>query len=69
MKQVEFTPTELKIIKLICRQKNSGDIAEDMGLSKRTIEGYRETILRKTKSKTLVGIVLYAVKHGIHVIR
>lgn len=69
MKQVEFTPTEVKIIKLICRQKNSGEIAEQLGLSKRTVEGYRETILRKTGSKTLVGIVLYAVKHGLHTIR
>ena len=69
MKQAEFTPTELKIVKMICRQKNSGEIADDLGLSKRTVEGYRENILRKTGSKTLVGIVLYAVKHGLHKIR
>lgn len=69
MKQVELTPIELKIMKLICRQKSSGEIADELGYSKRTIEGYRETLLRKTGSATVVGIVLYAVRNGIHKIR
>jgi DNA-binding CsgD family transcriptional regulator len=69
MKKVEFTPTEEKVIKMICKQMTSQEIAEKLGFSKRTIEGYRETILRKTKSRSLVGIVLYAIKNDLHTVK
>jgi len=62
---VKFTPTEIKIIQLVCREKTSGEIAQELGLGKRTIEGYRMSIVRKMKVRNSVGILIYAVKHGI----
>jgi len=60
-----FSGTELKIIKLICQELTSTQIATRLGLNKRTLEERRTIILRKTKSKNVVGIVKYAIKHGI----
>ena len=63
MKRIEFTPQELKVIKLICRQLTSKEIGEKMGLSFRTIEGYRESIQKKIKARNAVGIALFAARN------
>jgi DNA-binding NarL/FixJ family response regulator len=65
VKKIEFTPQELRVIKLICKQLTAREIADKIGLSFRTVEGYRENILRKIGAKNSVGIALFAVKHGI----
>jgi len=61
----EFTEKEIQIIKFICHQYSNKEIGDQMKLSKRTIEGYRENILEKINAKNTVGIVLYAVKNRI----
>lgn len=62
----EFNDKELTIIKLICQEASSKDIASQMFLSLRTIEGYRDKIQEKIKAKNTAGIVIYAIKTGIH---
>lgn len=59
----EFSEKELHIIKLICKQYSSKQIADELSLSRRTIEGYREQVLRKIKAKNTAGIVIYAIKN------
>jgi DNA-binding NarL/FixJ family response regulator len=59
----EFTEWEIKIIRLTCRQYKSREIAEEIGLQPRTVESYKETILRKMKVKNAVGMALFAVKN------
>ena len=61
-----FTPAEQKVIRLVCQQYNSEEIADELGLSKRTVEGYRANILEKMKAKNSVGILIYAVKNGLY---
>jgi two-component system response regulator DegU len=58
-----LTEREIEIIKMICRQKSNKEIADIMGISARTIENYRTTILLKTGTKNLAGMVLYALKN------
>lgn len=65
LKQIEFSPKEIKVIKLICKQYTSKEMAEVMNLSFRTVEDYRNRIQKKIKAKNAVGIALYAVKNGI----
>ena len=60
-----FTPLELKVIQLVCKQKTSDEIGKELGRSKRTIEDYRASILKKMKAKNSVGILIYAVKNGL----
>lgn len=61
-----LTEREIEIIKLICEQLTSKEIASALGLSQRTVDTYRDVIQRKTKSKNMAGIVLYAVKYGLY---
>jgi DNA-binding CsgD family transcriptional regulator len=63
-KKIEFTDRELTVMKMICRQLTSQEIGDKLGLSKRTVENYRENLQKKTRAKNVVGIVLFAIKHG-----
>ncbi len=58
-----FSEKELEIIRLICTQYSNREIAETLGLSVRTIEGYRERIQEKTGARNAVGIAIYAIKN------
>ena len=62
----EFTDRELDIIRLICEQASSREIANQLNLSIRTIEGYRERILEKMEVHNTAGIVIYAIKSSIY---
>jgi DNA-binding CsgD family transcriptional regulator len=65
VKKAELTAQELRIVKLICKQLTSKEIADKVGLSYRTVEEYRGNIEKKIGAKNSVGIALYALKHGI----
>lgn len=60
-----FSETELAVIRLICDQRSNKEIAEELHLSVRTIEGYRERIQDKIQARNTAGIVVYAIKHKI----
>lgn len=62
----KFTNRETDIIKLICQQYTNKEIAEMLGLSIRTVESHREKIQEKTGAKNAIGVVVYAIKHGIY---
>lgn len=65
----EFTVKEKDIIRLICTEQSNKEIGNQLGLSKRTVEGYRERILEKIDAKNSVGIVIYAIKNKIFEVR
>lgn len=56
---------EIKMIKFLSKQYRNKDIAEELGISIRTVENYKRDLLKKTKSKNTVGLVLYGLKKGI----
>ncbi len=58
-----LTAREKEVLKLICKQFNSHEIAEKLFLSNRTVEGHRNNLLIKTGSRNTAGLVLYALKH------
>ena len=60
-----FTKQEIKIIKLICQKKSNQEIAEELHLSVRTIEGHRYNICKKTKTNNSMDLIEYAIKGGI----
>jgi DNA-binding CsgD family transcriptional regulator len=65
MKKELFDKRDLHIIRLICREYSTGEIAEATGVSYKRVESLRSELLKKTKSKNVVGIVKYAIKHKI----
>lgn len=56
---------EMEVLRLICEERTSKEIAELLFISTRTVEGHRRSLQDKTNSRNLVGLVLYAVKNGI----
>lgn len=60
---VSLTERELEVLKLICDQYASAEIAEKLFISTRTVEGHRNNLLIKTESKNTAGLVLFAIKH------
>jgi len=56
---------ELEFLKLACTECTYKEIAEQMYLSPRTIDGYRDALFEKLTVKTRVGLVLYAIRNGI----
>ena len=59
------THREAEFLKLACTEMTYKEIAEQMCLSPRTIDGYRDALFEKLNLKNRVGLVLYAIKNGI----
>ena len=57
---------DLQIIELICQGKNSKEIAGEVCLSIRTVQGRRLRISKKTETSNTIELVIYAIKHGIY---
>jgi DNA-binding NarL/FixJ family response regulator len=62
---MRLSERELQFLQLACTEKNYQQIADLMFLSERTIDGYRETLFKKFKVGTRVGLVLYAIKNNL----
>lgn len=56
---------EVQFLQLICSDMPYKQVAAKMGLSARSMDGYRDTLCAKLNVKTRTGLVLYAIKHGI----
>ena len=54
---------ELDFIQLACTEKTYKEIAKEMFVSPKTIEGYRDSVYEKLKIKNRIGLVLYALKN------
>lgn len=61
----KLTEREIEVLKYVCMQMSTKEIADVMCLSDKTIEGHRIRLIQKTNSKNLAGLVMYAVDHGI----
>ncbi len=56
---------ELEFIRMACSELTYKEISEQMCVSHRTVDGYRDSVFQKLNVKTRVGIVLFAIKHNI----
>lgn len=61
---VELTKREIDILRLVCEEMNSQEIADKLFISKHTAETHRRNLLSKTDCKNSVGLVKYAMDHG-----
>lgn len=58
-----FTKREHQVLQLICEQKTTNEIADQLSISPRTVEGHRNNLLIKTESKNVAGLVIYAIEN------
>ena len=56
---------ELEFMRLVCTECTYKEIADQMYLSPRTIDGYRDALFEKLNVRTRVGLAMYAVRSGI----
>ena len=56
---------EITILRLMCDEKSTREIAEAVDLSPRTIEAIRDKLKAKTGTKSTAGLVMFAVKNNL----
>jgi two-component system invasion response regulator UvrY len=55
---------ELTFLKWACTELTHKEIAEEMQVSPRTIDGYRDSLFRKLNVNSRIGLAIYAIKNG-----
>lgn len=60
-----ITERELAFLKLACTEKTYREIADEMCVSPRTIDSYRDSLFEKLHVSSRVGLVLFCIKNGI----
>jgi DNA-binding NarL/FixJ family response regulator len=63
--EVNLTEKELTILKLMCEEKTTKEIADMVDISPRTVEAIRDKLKTKTGARSMAGLVMYALKNGI----
>lgn len=56
---------EIRFLKLVCTEMTYKEIANEMSLSPKTIDGYRQVLFDKLNIKSRVGLVLFAMHQKI----
>jgi DNA-binding NarL/FixJ family response regulator len=60
-----LSPREQEVLKLIAEAHTNRDISELLGLSEKTVESHRASILRKLGMRDRVELVRYAIRRGL----
>ena len=63
--EAQLNDKEIMILRLMCEEKSTKEIADIVELSPRTVEAIRDKLKVKTGSKTTAGLIMYAVKNKI----
>lgn len=61
-KEIKFTDREITFLQYACSDLSYKEIAQQMNLSERTIDGYRESLFEKLNVRSRTGMVLDALK-------
>jgi DNA-binding NarL/FixJ family response regulator len=63
--EAHLNDKEMLILKLMCEEKTTKEIADMVDLSPRTVEAIRDKLKVKTGAKSTAGLIMYAVKNNI----
>jgi|688.fasta_scaffold591949_2 DNA-binding CsgD family transcriptional regulator len=69
MSNIILSPMEVKIIDLMSQEYNSKAIAGKLNLTHKAVAMHRERLLQKTRCLNSIGLVLWAVKNNIIILR
>jgi DNA-binding NarL/FixJ family response regulator len=62
---VKLNAREIEFLKLAGTELTYKEIADQMCISARTVDGYRDQLFEKLQIKSRVGLVLYAIKNNL----
>jgi DNA-binding NarL/FixJ family response regulator len=60
-----LTNREKEVLLYICKQYSTIEIADKLFISPRTVEGHRNSLLLKTESKNVAGLVVFALQNKV----
>jgi RNA polymerase sigma factor (sigma-70 family) len=60
----QLTPREKEVLIRVTAGRTSREIAEEFGISHRTVETHRESIMRKLRIRTVAGLTRFALEAG-----
>ena len=63
--EVKLNDKEMLVLKLMCEEKSTKEIADIVDLSPRTVEAIRDKLKSKIGARSTAGLILYAVKNNI----
>ncbi len=61
----ELSDREKEVLLLICKGLSNQQIADELFISKRTVDKHRANILEKTGCKNTANLVVFAIKHSL----
>ena len=62
---MDLTEREKEFLRWLCTDKSYKEIASEMFLSPRTVDGYRDHLFDKLKVASRIGLVIFAIRTGI----
>lgn len=62
---LELSERELEVLEKLGEGLTNHEISEKLFLSKRTVEGYRQSLLKKTNSRNTATLIKFAVENGL----
>lgn len=62
---IDLTEREQEVLKMICEEKTAAEIAKEIFLSPRSVEGIRQRLIEKIGVRNTAGLVMFAVKNSI----
>lgn len=65
--KIDLSDREKEIIRMICKQMSTAEIASALSISENTVKTHRTHIMRKLEVDNVVGVAIYAVRAGIFV--
>ena len=63
--EANLNDKDILILKLMCEEKSTKEIADIVDLSPRTVEAIRDKLKVKTGAKSTAGLIMYAVKNNL----
>jgi len=64
-KQINLTPRELEVLKLLAQMFSNMEIAQKLSISQTTVKTHRQNIMQKFGARNLVGLIRYACRENL----
>jgi len=64
---ISLSKREVAVLQLICTEYGTAEIASELFISPRTVEGHRASMIQKIGCRNTAGLILFAIRHSIFV--
>jgi two-component system invasion response regulator UvrY len=65
LQKIILDDEEVKFLQLVCSEMTYKEIASEMGMNPRGIDGMRDMLFNRLDVKSRMGLAMYAIRHGL----